>query len=274
MKLEADSRRRSPGICRWNRFLQLLVHVLLAPLVFLDNSAVGQYELQHAKGSDIPITDSRERTSSSGQEPGTAPSQKMSEHKKSSGSRGSLIIAPLPISSPALGTGVIPVLGYIFPFRRKDKVSPPSVVGAAGLVTDNGSRAFALFADLFLCEDTYRITSIYARGNINYDLYGIGVIAANEGRKFPLEQSGQIYRAEFLRRLGWDFFLGLRFWSGGSVVTPRGTSGPNPQGSYQKRPTVITSKPANGSGLGLGCFTPPPPEEASLFSCANSVDRI
>ena len=28
------------------------------------------------------------------------------------------------------------------------------------------------------------------------------------------------------------------------------------------------------SGLGLGCFTPTPPVEASLFSCANSVDRI
>ena len=27
-----------------------------------------------------------------------------------------------------------------------------------------------------------------------------------------------------------------------------------PQGSHQKRPTVVTSKPANGSGLGLGCF--------------------
>jgi CheY-like chemotaxis protein len=47
-----------------------------------------------------------------------------------------------------------------------------------------------------------------------------------------------------------------------------------PQGSHQKRPTVVTSKPANESGLGLVCFTPPPPEEASLFSCANSVDRI
>jgi hypothetical protein len=50
--------------------------------------------------------------------------------------------------------------------------------------------------------------------------------------------------------------------------------GLEPQGSHQKRPTVVTSKPANGSGLGLGCFTPPPHEEASLFSCANSVDRI
>ena len=36
--------------------------------------------------------------------------------------------------------------------------------------------------------------------------------------------------------------------------------------SLQNRPTE--------SGLGLGCFTPTPPEEASLFSCANSLDRI
>jgi hypothetical protein len=47
-----------------------------------------------------------------------------------------------------------------------------------------------------------------------------------------------------------------------------------PQGSPQNRPTVVTSKPANESGLGLSCFTPLPPVEASLFSCANSVDRI
>jgi hypothetical protein len=36
--------------------------------------------------------------------------------------------------------------------------------------------------------------------------------------------------------------------------------------SLQNRPTEC--------GLGLGCFTPPPPEEASQFSCANSADRI
>jgi hypothetical protein len=36
--------------------------------------------------------------------------------------------------------------------------------------------------------------------------------------------------------------------------------------SLQNRPTE--------SGLGLGCFTPTPPVEASLFSCANSVDHI
>jgi hypothetical protein len=47
--------------------------------------------------------------------------------------RGALVVAPLPIVSPAIGSGIIPVAGYIFPFQEKDKVSPPSVVGAAGL---------------------------------------------------------------------------------------------------------------------------------------------
>ena len=138
-----------------------------------------------------------------------------------SSSRGSFIIAPLPISSPALGTGLVPVLGYIFPLRKSDTVSPPSVLGVAGLVTNNGSRGFAVYGDLFFGRDTYRITSGYVRGNINYDLYGIGVSEARQGLKLPLEQSGQVFRGEFLRRLGWDFFAGLRFWSGSSDIVRR-----------------------------------------------------
>ena len=225
MNLETNFRRRSARPCNWNSLLQLLLHVFLANPLFLGNSAVSQEERQHVKTSEIRVANSGVSTSLAGQEPGDAPSQTLSEQGKSSGRRGSLIVAPLPISSPALGTGVVPVLAYIFPFRRSDTVSPPSVVGAAGLVTNNGSRAFAAFADLFFRRDTYRITSIYAHGNINYDLYGVGIVAGNQGRKFPLEQSGEIYRGEMFRRLGWDFFLGLRFWSGGSIVTPRGTSG-------------------------------------------------
>src|SRR3981081_4153220 len=63
-----------------------------------------------------------------------------SEQGKPPGPRGSFVIAPLPISSPALGTGIIPVVGYIFPFRRGDTVSPPSVVGMAGLGTTTWER--------------------------------------------------------------------------------------------------------------------------------------
>jgi predicted SnoaL-like aldol condensation-catalyzing enzyme len=49
-------------------------------------------------------------------------------------------------------------------------------------------------------------------------------------------------------------------------VTLRGHLKSGQWWSLQNRPTE--------RGLGLGCFTPLPPEEASLFLCANSVDRI
>jgi hypothetical protein len=69
------------------------------------------------------------------EQPETQPKEKgKKKHSKLQG----LVVAPLPISSPAIGSGIIPVLGYIFPFNSKDKVSPPSTVGVAGLITDNG----------------------------------------------------------------------------------------------------------------------------------------
>jgi hypothetical protein len=143
------------------------------------------------------------------------PSEKPSAH------RGEFVIAPLPISSPALGTGIVPVLGYIFPLSTRDKISPPSVIGGAGLVTDNGSAAFALAGDFYFREDTYRATAAYFRGNLNYNLYGVGTDAGNADLKLPLKQTGQIFFAEFLRRIGWRFFLGPRFLSGDSIITIR-----------------------------------------------------
>jgi hypothetical protein len=65
-------------------------------------------------------------------------------------------------------------------------------------------------------ENIYEITSIYAHGNVDYDLYGSGIAA---GLKLPLEQSGHVFRAEVLRRVVWKVFIGPRFWTGQSFVT-------------------------------------------------------
>jgi hypothetical protein len=94
------------------------------------------------------------------------------------------------------------------------------------------------FGDLFLRQDSYRITGGYVHGNIHYDLYGIGVSAAREGLKLPLEHPGQVFRGEFSRRLGWEFFLGLRIWSGNAEVTRHSSGG-----------TSTTSQPPADLGL-------------------------
>ena len=215
------SRRTSVIIPRLNLSRLWVVRATLAACLLFSGSAAAQ-EQQERTGSgapDDPMPDSQ--GSVSGQLPADPETEAIPEKKKTRSRRGSFIVAPLPISSPALGTGIVPVLGYIFPFQKGDTVSPPSVVGVAGLVTNNGSRAFGTYADLFIKQDTYRITGLYVQGNLNYDLFGIGVVAGNAGHKLPLEQSGHVFRVEALRRLGWDLFLGVRFWTGSSEIALR-----------------------------------------------------
>ncbi len=149
---------------------------------------------------------------------------KVDKKKKASTHRGTIVAAPLPIASPAIGSGIIPAVGYIFRFSKNDKISPPSTVGAVGLITNNGSSGFGLGGELFMKENRYAIRSLYVRGNVNYNLYGIGTSAGNGTLKLPLDQTGQVYFVEALRRIPWQFFIGPRFWSGNSVVTVRSSS--------------------------------------------------
>jgi len=139
------------------------------------------------------------------------------QHKR----RGEFVIAPIPISSPALGAGIVPILGYVFHLTKNDTTSPPSAVGGVGLATNNGSRAFALGTQLYIKEDRYRLTGAFAHGNLNYNLYGSGITAARAGIKLPLEQRGQIFFGEFVRNFGWDIFVGPRFLTGNSTILRR-----------------------------------------------------
>jgi hypothetical protein len=81
----------------------------------------------------------------------------------------------------------VPVAGYIFLFEEKSKHREPSVVGAAGLITDNGARGWAVGSA------RYEIEAVYARGNIGYNLYGSGFANGNAGLKLPLEQAADLF---------------------------------------------------------------------------------
>jgi outer membrane protein assembly factor BamA len=129
---------------------------------------------------------------------------------------------PHSISSPVIGSEIVPIAAYIFPFSTKDKVSPPSVIGGAGLVTNNGSSGFALGAQLYFKEDTYRVTAGFVHGNIDYNIYGAGIAS---DLRLPLKQTGKAFFGEFLRRIGWKFFLGPRFTDGDSLIVVRPNDG-------------------------------------------------
>jgi Omp85 superfamily domain len=255
MEAKMGSRRTPVTIPGLNLSGLWVVRATLAACLLFAILAAAQEQHQRAGtgGADDPAPDSQ--GSLSAQLPAGSETKAIPEQKKPPGRRGSFIVAPLPISSPALGTGIVPVLGYIFPLQKSDNVSPPSVVGVAGLVTNNGSRAFGTYADLFIKQDTYRITALYVQGNLNYDLFGIGIVAGDAGRKLPLKQSGHALRVEALRRLGWDFFLGGRFWTGSSEIVLR--SGTNVPPGPEPPPDIGLHTTLRALGLRLNRDTRP-----------------
>src|ERR1700741_1250663 len=105
-----------------------LFHPGCFPLVFLllyvslglfDMSVVAQDGPPAAKAAEhtppTRTTESSESTDESTErkEP-SQPQEKADKNKKEP--QGAIVIAPIPISSPAIGSGVVIVGGYIFPF--------------------------------------------------------------------------------------------------------------------------------------------------------------
>ena len=202
---------------------------LLKPTAALDEPAA----------SRPPVAVEPKSPKDAAQEPATPPApevkpQEQTEktatknEKKKRAHRGSILIAPLPLVSPAIGTGLIPIVGYIFPFSKSDKVSPPSTIGGGGLITNNGTGAWFFGGQLFLKEDRYEVTAGYGRGNVEYNLYGIGLVAGNAGLKLPLSQTGHVFFGEVVRRIAWKIFVGPRFIDGGSFLTINPNNGEIP----------------------------------------------
>ena len=63
--------------------------------------------------------------------------------------RGQLVIAPIPAISPAVGSGLILAVGYVFKLNEEDNLSPPSVIGLVGAFTNNGSRGGGIGGRLY-----------------------------------------------------------------------------------------------------------------------------
>jgi hypothetical protein len=154
---------------------------------------------QQASDSTRPIKDTT--TSPSKQTKGEAKKPK----------RGTWIFAPIPISSPAIGSGLVLAVGYIFKLDQNDKVSPPSTIGLAGAFTNGGTRAGGIAGKLYFKENKYQTTFLLAKGRVNVDFYGIGRIPGRDTIKVPIHGAGTVFFGELLRNVWKDIFVGGRY---------------------------------------------------------------
>ena len=125
--------------------------------------------------------------------------------------RGQFVIAPIPVSSPAVGSGLVLVAGYVFQLKESDTVSPPSTIGLAGAFTSNGSRGGGAAARLYFDQSRYQTTLAFGKGRINYDFFGIGRLPNEPEISVPIHQEGRFFFGEFLRNVGKNIFIGPRY---------------------------------------------------------------
>jgi outer membrane protein assembly factor BamA len=127
-----------------------------------------------------------------------------------------LIIAPILLSNPTIGTGGGGGAGLVFPLDRTDQTSPPTTVGLGGFYTDSGSFALAFGGKTYLDEDRWRLKAIFALGEFHYDFFGVGSIS---DRSVPIVQEASGYTLEGLRRAWGGVFAGIRFVSAETKIT-------------------------------------------------------
>ena len=127
-----------------------------------------------------------------------------------------LIVAPILLSSPTIGSGGGGGAGLIFPLDRTDEISPPTTVGLGGFYTDSGSFALAFGGKTYLDEDRWRLKAIFALGELHYDFFGVGSIG---DRSVPIVQAASGYTVEGLRRAWGDLFAGIRYVSAETKIS-------------------------------------------------------
>src|SRR5829696_2469483 len=143
--------------------------------------------------------------------PASATQKDQEPEKEKQEKRGSLVIAPIPISSPAFGSGLLLITGYVFKLNEQDKTSPPSWLGGGGVFTNNGTRGLVLGARLYFQENKYQTTMAVAKGSANLDFFGIGRIPGRAPISVPLSMDGTIFFGEIMRKTAKDIFIGPRF---------------------------------------------------------------
>ena len=194
-------------------FRLLRIHfaiVLLLATGAVGADALGQEPASAPSQSFEPATQSSTRTTPKTDD--TKKTARKSQNAKAKKpKRGQIVIAPIPATSPAVGTGLILAVGYVFKLNQDDKLSPPSVIGAVGAFTNNGSRGGGVGGRLYFGENKYQTTFALGKGRVNYDFFGIGRLPGSREVSVEIHQSGTVFFGEFLRNVWKNVFVGPRY---------------------------------------------------------------
>jgi hypothetical protein len=123
--------------------------------------------------------------------------------------KGDVVVVPIPMSDPTLGTGLVLGGAYFYPQTEAQKaVQPASLTGAAGMYTSNDSYAFGIGQQNYWDEDKWRFSG--ALGYLNFELSLIEPSQSDDGSDLDWLVEGQFAQAEISRNIYDNWYLGVQ----------------------------------------------------------------
>src|SRR6188768_3694178 len=127
--------------------------------------------------------------------------------KTADAEKNSLLIVPIPQSSPTLGTGLTLGAGY---FYNPNGSKEPWISAIGVMATSNGSRALGALQKMYLANDTIRITAFAGLADVNLKYYGQGPIAAERDLYIVLNENGWAGMLEAQKEVSDHLFVGAK----------------------------------------------------------------
>jgi Omp85 superfamily domain len=119
-----------------------------------------------------------------------------------------VVVAPIPISNPTVGTGLAVV---VMPFYHLGRDSPLSNTTVAAGAMSSGSWGVGAAQSTRLRGDELRLDGFLGYVDLRYRFYGAGAEAGQNGTSVPIVQKGFAFAPELLFQVAPRTFLGLRY---------------------------------------------------------------
>ncbi|HEX6408692.1 MAG TPA: BamA/TamA family outer membrane protein [Gemmatimonadales bacterium] len=116
-------------------------------------------------------------------------------------------MAPLPFKNSQIGWGVAVMAGLIHRFDA-DTTVKPSTGAIAGLASENGSWGVMGMEMARFDQDTWRARGVAGYMDLQYDFYGIGIDAGEDGQSVPIDQTFFVASGALLRHVASGFYVG------------------------------------------------------------------
>jgi hypothetical protein len=148
-----------------------------------------------------------------------------------------VVVAPIPISNPTIGTGLAVV---VMPFYHVAAGTPLSNTAVAAGVTSSGSWGVGAGQSTRLRGDDVRIDGFLGYVDLRYKFYGAGSSAGMSGQSVPILQKGFAFAPELLFKTARGMFFGLRYRGVRVETAVDGDPGVLPPAVAEALPASIT----------------------------------